>query len=362
MTIEYGMKDGMLLWVRNPFNGTVTYFNDVHRKPHVFGLLTNPQHPAALRTLAPHDLHHEMERVRHACVFCPGNEALTMEEVMRVTYGEMYESTAMPSGFHGDDWAIRVVRNIIPRVPEECTGGRNESYVIIEDGRHFLPGATGLSDLMWSGVLPVQHYYHLLRIAAAVVRRSLDNPAVQSVLIRKHQGRESGASQPHIHLQAIGADRVFPDVERDMEVTARHPHIWHESVALMRECGLHIEEGDGIASQWSPFGKFGRHFEVIALEDCQPLPDIPDTRLRLFAQYTHRLLRALGTAPYDLEIHHGEGIPLHLHLHGRRYVYANIGGTLNAPADVAENVVAPTRDIVRLLALQAAEAEQRWQG
>ena len=83
--------------------------------------------------------------------------------------------------------------------------------------------------------------------------------------------------------------------------------------------------------------------------------------MRLFAQYTHRLLRALGTAPHDLEIHHGEGIPLHLHLNARRYVYANIGGTLNSPTDVAENVVPPTRDIVRLLARQMAEEEQSWQ-
>ena len=220
-----------------------------------------------------------MERVRNTCVFCPGNEAMTMEEVMRVTYGEIYDGTSMPAGFYADDWAIRVVRNIIPRVPEECTGGKNESYVIIEDGRHFLPDATGLSDLMWSGALPAQHYYHVFRVAAEVVRRSMANTTVKSVLIRKHQGRESGASQPHIHIQAIGADRIFPDVERDLEVTAQHPHIWQECVDLMRELGFHLEEGDGIASHWSPFGKFGRHFEVISLQDWQPLPDIPDTRL-----------------------------------------------------------------------------------
>jgi galactose-1-phosphate uridylyltransferase len=348
MTIEYGMKDGVLLWVRSPFDGTVTYFNDIHRKPHAFRHLTSPQHLAATPPpLAPRELQVEMERVRNTCVFCPGNEAMTMEEVMRVTYA--------------DDWAIRVVRNIIPRVPEECTGGKNESYVIIEDGRHFLPDATGLSDLMWSGALPAQHCYHVFRVAAEVVQRSMANTTVKSVLIRKHQGRESGASQPHIHIQAIGADRIFPDVERDLEVTAQHPHIWQECVDLMRELGFHIEEGDGIASHWSPFGKFGRHFEVISLQDWQPLPDIPDTRLRLFAQYTHRLLRALGTAPHDVEIHHGEGIPLHLHLNARRYVYANIGGTLNSPTDVAESVVPPTRDIVRLLARQMAEEEQSWQ-
>src|SRR5438105_386796 len=129
MSIEYGMKDGVLLWVRNPFDGTVTYFNDIHRKPYVFRHLTRPQHVVA----------------------------------------------------------------------------------------------------------PAQHYYHVFRVAAEVVRRSLTNTAVKSVLIRKHQGRESGASQPHIHIQAIGADRVFPDVERDIEVTARHPQLWQECVDLMRE-------------------------------------------------------------------------------------------------------------------------------
>ena len=47
MTIEYGMKDGVLLWVRSPFDGTVTYFDDIHRKPHAFRHLTRPQHVPA---------------------------------------------------------------------------------------------------------------------------------------------------------------------------------------------------------------------------------------------------------------------------------------------------------------------------
>jgi hypothetical protein len=151
-------------------------------------------------------------------------------------------------------------------------------------------------------------------------------------------------------MQAIGADRLFPDIEREMEITARSPDIWYESVDLMRHLTFDLEAGDGMASYWSPFGKFPRQFEVISLQDWQPIHEIPADRLRLFAQYAHRLLRALGTAPYDVEIHHGEGIPLHLHLNARRYAYANIGGTLNSPVDVADNVIPPTRDLVRLFA------------
>jgi Domain of unknown function (DUF4921) len=357
MSIEYGMKNGILLWIRNPFTGTVVYFNDIHRKPHAFRRLTNPQIATSSTSPTPLSavqLSAEMQRVRATCVFCPGNEEQTMQEVMRVPYGKIYQAAALPAGCQAEAWAIRVVHNIIPRIPEECTGGRNESYVIMEDARHFLPQATCLSDLMWDGALSAAHYDHVLRIAVETIRHSLENPAVQSVLIRKHQGRESGASQPHIHMQVIGADRLFPDIARELEVTAKYPTIWRESADFMRTFAFHLEAGDGIVSHWSPFGTFPRHFEVISLQDWKPIYDIPAARLRLFSQVVYRLLCALGTVPYDLEVHHGEGMPLHAHLNVRRYVYANIGGTLNSPTDLAENVIPPTRDMVQQLACQMA--------
>jgi hypothetical protein len=280
-----------------------------------------------------------------------------MREVMRMSYGDIYPLETLPAGYAADHWALRVIHNIVPRIPEVCTGGRNESYVILEDARHFLPGATGLGDVIWSGALPAAHFEQTQRLATRVMRHSIDNPAVTSVLIRKHQGRESGASQPHIHLQVIGADRVFPDVEREIEATAQNPEIWSESVDFMRTFGFQLEAGGGIVTQWSSFGSFSRHFEVISLEDWQPLTAISEPRLHLFTQYVHRLLRVLGPSPYDLEIHHGEGIPLHLHLNARRYVYANIGGTLNAPSDLAENVLPPTREMVQSLAQGMREAQ-----
>ena len=357
MGIEYGMKNGVLLWIRNPFTGAVVYFNNIRRKPHSFRRLTNTARPDAdPQALSPEMFQREAQRVRRACVFCPGNEAQTMHEVMRLSYGDVYAQGAAPQGYQAADWAMRVIHNLVPRIPEVCTGGRNESYVIMEDARHFTAEATGLGDVMWSGALPTAHFAHTLRLATRVMRYSTDNPTVKSVLIRKHQGRESGASQPHIHMQVIGADRVFPVLEREIDATARQLDIWSESVDFMRTFGFQLEAGDGIVTQWSPFGSFSRHFEVISLDDWRPLTEIPEARLTLFAQYAHRLLRTLGPDPYDLEIHHGEGIPLHLHLNARRFVYANIGGTLNAPVDMAEAVLPPTRDMVQSLAARMRQA------
>jgi galactose-1-phosphate uridylyltransferase len=353
MGIEYGIKNGALLWIRNPFTGAVVYFNEIHRKPHSFRRLTNTSQPHSIpQAPSPETFHLEAQRVQNACVFCPGNEAQTMHEVLRLSYRDVYPLEALPTGCAADDWAMRVIHNIVPRIPEVCTGGRNESYVIMEDARHFLPEATGLGDVMWSGALPAAHFEQTLRLATRVMRSSMENPAVKSVLIRKHQGRESGASQPHIHMQVIGADRVFPDLAREIEATARNAEIWDESVDLMRTFGFQLEAGDGMVTQWSPFGSFSRHFEVISLEDRQPLPAISESRLQLFAQCVHRLLQVMGPGPYDLEIHHGAGIPLHLHLNTRRYVYANIGGTLNVPSDLAETILPPTRERIQALSQQ----------
>jgi galactose-1-phosphate uridylyltransferase len=356
MSIEYGKQHGVLRWIRNPFTGNVTYFNDIHRKTNSFRHLTRAQNalPASDGSLEPDELDAEMRRVTDTCVFCPGNEAATPPEVLRLAYEDIYSPAELPQGCSADSWAMRVFPNIIPRVPPECTGGKAESYVIVEDARHFRSDATRLTDLMWSGALSEEHYYQVLRTAVEVVRYSFTNQTVTSALIRKHQGRESGASQPHIHMQVLGADRLFPDVEREIDATAREPQLWQEAADLMREFVFDLEAGDGIVSHWSPFGKFSRQFEVISLQDWQPIHTLSEERLRLFASYLHRLLRALGTAPHDLEIHHGDGLPLHAHVNARRYVYANIGGTLNSPVDVAENVIPPIRELVRRFAREDA--------
>ncbi len=83
MGIEYGVKDGALLWIRNPFTGAVVYFNEIHRKPHSFRRLTNTSQPHATpQGLSPEAFAREANRVQSTCVFCPGNEAQTMHEVM----------------------------------------------------------------------------------------------------------------------------------------------------------------------------------------------------------------------------------------------------------------------------------------
>ncbi len=331
MPVEYRKDKGELVWVRNPFTGTVTYFTHVHKKRS--GFVRRAQ-DALLHTAAPDrsafeaQLRQELEAAQRSCPFCPGNEDLTPEEVLRVPIRDVF-ADRRESG-----WVIRAIPNLIPRIPECCTGGRNESYVVIEDPRHFADDARGHEDLLYTSLLPPEQFHALLAADIEVARRAYANPSVRAVLIRKNQGRESGASQPHIHNQVIGSDIPFAVVARECEVTAQQPRLWEEIVAFARAHGYVLEERDGCCAYFCPFGTFPRSYEVVCLHDWVRAIDLPVARRKSFATLLYDVLKMLGPMPLDYEIHDGPGVPLHAHVNTRHFTYSNIGGTLNLPSNL----------------------------
>jgi galactose-1-phosphate uridylyltransferase len=345
MPVLYQRVNGQVVWIRNPFTGTHTYFNNIHKKVFAFRgqkPMFGPLRPQPPEPQMPwtSDLVRQMAQEEARCFFCPGREEQTTAELFRITYGEIFTLDGLPSGVTPDDWAIRVFHNLIPRIPEECTGGRNESYVIVEDARHFMANAQSPRDLQWSGALPVQQFVALLKANVRIVRLAYANETVSSVLIRKNQGPESGASQPHIHNQVIASHAPFPDIEAEMQVTAREPYIWTECTEVFHREGWIIHEDDALVTCWSPFGKFPRCFDVIDLAHWGPLTAMPDDVIERFARALHQVLVLFGPYALDYEVHQGEGIPLHVHVNSRQFTYSNIGGTLNLPNDLTEKVQA----------------------
>lgn len=323
--IDHLTHEGKLVWVRNPFTGAVTYFTEVHRKRSGF-----VRRPAADPGSGPPTAaeRQRMATERDACPFCPGNESRCEDEILRVRRDQVFGS--------GDTWLIRAVRNIVPRVPEICTGGRNESYVVIEDPRHFIDADAG-HELLHTSLLDEPQFTALLETVRAVARVARSNPAVRNVLVRKNQGWQSGASQPHVHSQVIGADREFPAVALERAASDQYPPVWEDVVGFVRDHGFMIREEDGIFAYFCPFGAFPRSFEVLALHDRTGLIDLPAARLRKFGRLLHGILRLLGPVPLDLEIHDGAGIPLHAHVNTRHFPYSSVGGTLNLPVTLVDD-------------------------
>jgi galactose-1-phosphate uridylyltransferase len=158
------------------------------------------------------------------------------------------------------------------------------------------------------------------------------------VVVRKNQGRESGASQPHPHQQVFGSPQPLPAIEAELRAEREHPGMWSELIDIVERLGLLIERDGGVVSYASPIGAFPRSYDVVMPEFRGMLTDLSSDQLRPFARALFRMVRILGPLPLDYEIHQGGGLPLHAHLNGRLYPYSNVAGTLNLPSQLVANV------------------------
>jgi galactose-1-phosphate uridylyltransferase len=242
---------------------------------------------------------------------------------------------------------IRAFNNLFPRIPDQLTGDRNESYVVVEGPRHFVDQPKSLDDLMFSGALGEEHFFRLLEVDSEVMRRSLANPAVHSVVIRKNQGRESGASQPHSHQQIIGSPTALPALDAEIRAQRRNRALWRELIALVEQLGLMLDDADGVISYASPIGVFPRSYDVIMPEFRGLITELSPKQLRSFARALHQILRILGPLPLDYEIHQSGELPLHAHVNARLFPYSNVAGTLNLPSTLLDKTAAVRRQLKR---------------
>src|SRR6516165_5452816 len=113
MPIEYEMRAGALVWIKNPINGVISYVVDVRGKSFAFTLGGREE----LDPEAPVPDDKALHNAIRACPFCPGGENLAPLELMRVTPAEFPRW----QGCHlleGAGWVIRVFNNLFPRIPE----------------------------------------------------------------------------------------------------------------------------------------------------------------------------------------------------------------------------------------------------
>jgi len=342
MPIEHETRDGQLVWIRNPITGVISYVVDLRAKSFAFTAGGREDSGARGSRLSAGAI----QRATAACPFCPGNEALATRELFRLTPGEVPEWTGAGDS-NGAQWVVRAFNNLFPRIPGELTGNRNESYIVVEDPRHFVESPRAIDDLLWTGALAEGHFIRILEADIRVMRHAAQNAAVRSVIIRKNQGRESGASQPHPHQQIIGSPEPFPAIAAEVRAERGLPGLFAEIVILMQRLGLVIEQGQNVVSYASPIGAFPRSYDVVMPEYRGMLADLGAAELREFGGALYRILRIMGPLPLDYEIHQGEGLALHAHVNARHYPYSNVAGTLNLPSTLLESAAAIRRAFER---------------
>src|SRR5260370_20570709 len=172
-------------------------------------------------------------------------------ELMRVTPAD-FPNWPGAKSVEGAEWIMRVFNNLFPRIPEKLTGGRNESYIVIEDPRHFSAHPRSVNDLMNTGALGEEHFYQLLMVDRRLMQRVFDNRTVHSVVIRKNQGPESGASQPHLHQHLIGSPPPLPALRAQARARPENPGFWNELIAIVDPPRILLDKDDAVVSYANP--------------------------------------------------------------------------------------------------------------
>lgn len=168
---------------------------------------------AAERGRRPYDFQKkEVLAKSEICPFCPGNEALTPTEILRL------EDEEDPL-----QWAVRIVPNKYPAVGKaeetekkeefyEATLGFGVHEVVIDTPCHTATIGTLSEKQIACSLLGIQKRY------TDIVRDS----RIQYVQIFKNQGDAAGASLQHPHWQIIGIPLIPPQSKRILEGARRY--------------------------------------------------------------------------------------------------------------------------------------------
>lgn len=125
---------------------------------------------ASVRSRRPHFIKEVVEEEPFQCPFCPGNEALTPREDLRV---------------EGDSgWIVRVIPNKFPAIP-------HMHDVIVDSPNHGddLERIPHLDKVLWTYKERLVHYYN--------------QDGIKYVAVFRNRGSSAGASIPHPHSQVL---------------------------------------------------------------------------------------------------------------------------------------------------------------
>src|SRR6266852_2755732 len=108
MPIEHEIRDGALVWIKNPITGVISYVVDVRGKSFAFTLGGREELNPDLPPVDPKALRNAMA----ACPFCPGNEHMAPAELMRVTPAD-FPNWPGAKSVERAEWIMRVCNNRI---------------------------------------------------------------------------------------------------------------------------------------------------------------------------------------------------------------------------------------------------------
>ena len=162
--------------------------------------------------LATHRPPKTMPSFVETCVFCPGNEAKTPPEVLR-----------LPSDSQ-NSWQVRIVPNKFGALSREATPTR-----VVRRSHRTMEGF-GIHDVIIdtpdhaqiTALMPDAHVANVLRAYKSRYDALSHDPRIAHITIFKNHGLEGGASLEHPHSQLVATPVISNQVRDRLEEALRH--------------------------------------------------------------------------------------------------------------------------------------------
>jgi len=151
----------------------------------------------------------KLEAYVASCPFCPGNEAMTPAETLRMPKIGAWQVRVTPNKFAALDESAELIRSSAGLQRTISGAGRHE--VIIETPRHDKTLA----------LLEERELDRVIESYQQCYARVTDDPRVAHATLFKNHGERAGTSLEHSHSQIVGTPIIPPQVRERMETALR---------------------------------------------------------------------------------------------------------------------------------------------
>jgi UDPglucose--hexose-1-phosphate uridylyltransferase len=228
------------------------------------------------------------------CPFCPGNEAATPPEILRVGDGAR--------------WRVRVVPNRYPALAPD--GGRPVSDPAAVTTR---PAAVGVHEVTIEGpdhqghpaAWPPEVLGEVLGVYRLRLRALAADPRLAYAIVFKNHGAGSGATLAHPHAQLMGLTFVPELPAREIEGARRHTAatgrcLWCDAIRDERAAGERlVAEAGGLVALVPLAARFPFETWVLPARHQERFEDSSPDDLVAVAAMLGDVLRRLGAVASD---------------------------------------------------------------